>query len=262
MAPTETPIDGHVKASQSSGIAVESAKLQDLPEIVAIHAQTNPESYLTCLGTTVLSSMYRHFIRGRYGIGLVAKDESGKIAGVAIGCEYPRRFYRTLALAVLPAYLWTSAARLFRPGPVGVGPAKRYQSQDNLFPKQDIVYFTQLNVAPAFQRRRVGSALAHAMYDEAVLRGHCAVYLITDRDNTSVRALHEKMGCKLVREFTTPAGIERCLYHKELGPSLLLPYQTDGHPVYTGSQKFCAHSRHRSELMQTGGTGFQPVYQQ
>ena len=53
MAPTETPIDGHVKTSQSAGIAVESAKLQDLPEIVAIHAQTNPESYLTLSRTSL-----------------------------------------------------------------------------------------------------------------------------------------------------------------------------------------------------------------
>jgi len=219
MAPTETLIDGHAKTSNSETIAVESAKLQDLPEIVEIHTQTNPESYLTLLGRPVLLSIYKHFIRHSYGIALVAKNEFGQIAGVAIGCEYPRRFYRRLALAVLPAYLWTSAARLFRPGSVGAGPAKRYRSQDNLFPKQDIVYFTQLNVAPAFQRRRVGSALAHAMYDEAVGRGHCEVYLITDRDNSSVRALHEKMGCKLIREFRTPAGIERCLYLKELAPA-------------------------------------------
>ena len=219
MAPTETPVDGHAETSNSAGIAVESAKLQDLAEIVAIHTQTNPDSYLTLLGKPVLSSMYKHFMRHPYGIALVAKDQSGEIAGVAIGCEYPRRFYRGLALSVLPAYLWTSLLRLFRSGSVGVGPAKRYQSQDNLFPRQDILYFTQLNVSPAFQRRRVGSALAHAMYDEARRRGRCAVYLITDRDNTSVRALHEKMGCKLVREFTTPAGIERCLYLKELAPA-------------------------------------------
>jgi ribosomal protein S18 acetylase RimI-like enzyme len=204
--------------SQSSGITVESAKLQDLPEIVEIHTQTNPDSYLTLLGKPVLLSMYKHFIRHPYGIALVAKDDRGEIGGVAIGCEYPRRFYRRLALAVAPAYLWTLPARIFRSGPSGAGPAKRYQSQDNLFPRQDILYFTQLNVAEAFQRRRVGSALAGAMYDEALRRGHCEVYLITDRDNSSVRALHEKMGCKLVREFTTPAGIQRCLYLKELEP--------------------------------------------
>ena len=208
----------HTNTTIPSTISVESARFEDLSDIVTIHIQTNPESYLTLLGKPVLFSMYRHFIRHPYGIGLVAKDETGEIAGVAIGCEYPRRFYRRLALAVLPAYLWTSLARLFRRGSVGVGPAKRYQHQDNLFPKQDIVYFTQLNVSPAFQRRRVGSTLARATYDETMHRGYCTAYLITDRDNASVRALHEKMGCKLVREFTTPAGTTRCSVINELAP--------------------------------------------
>jgi ribosomal protein S18 acetylase RimI-like enzyme len=200
---------------------VEPARLEDVSEMVRIHAATNPDSYLTQLGQSVLSSIYRHFIRDSKGIALVAKDGSTQaVAGAAIGCEYPRRFYRRLALATLPAYICSSAMRLFSKESLGVGPAKRYQHQDRLFPKQDIVYFTQLNVSLTFQRRRVGSTLASAMYEEARSRGHLVVYLITDQDNASVRALHERMGCILVREFKTPSGISRCLYVKKLESSL------------------------------------------
>lgn len=161
--------------------------------------------------------MYRHFIRNPKGIALVAKDESTQaVAGVAIGCEYPRRFYRGLALAMLPAYIWSSIIRFFSRDSLGVGATKRYQHQDRLFPSQDIVYFTQVNVSPDFQKRLVGSLLSEAMYEEARRRGHCVVYLITDRDNAPMRALQARMGSIVVREFKTPSGISRCLYLKEL----------------------------------------------
>lgn len=217
--PTNTiAADSHAEMPLGTAIAVTHASIRDVPEMAALHAQTNPRSYLTLLGAPVLLSMYRHFTRSSYGIALVAKDAKGRMAGVAIGCERPHRFYRGLGLAMLPAYAWSLISQWFAQGSSGVGPAKRYRHQNNLFPRQDIVYFTQLNVAPTFQKLRVGSTLARAIYDEAIRRGYHSVYLITDRDNAPMRALQAKMGCKLVDQFTTPAGIQRCLYLKELGP--------------------------------------------
>lgn len=217
MITQKVSADGQNELSRSSMIVTEPADPEDLTEMVELHIQANPDSYLTGLGRPVLSSIYKYYICNPRGIALLAKDSATRsIAGVAVGCDHPRRFFRRLAMASLPAYLWTVLSQLLHRDLPNVGATKRYQHQVNLFPTQDIVYFSQLHVSPSFQRRRVGSTLALAMYDEVKRRGYRTVYLITDQDNASVRALHEKMGCGLVKEFTTPSGVDRCLYIKEL----------------------------------------------
>ncbi len=210
-------------------IEVRPARPEDLPEIVEIHVQTNPDSYLTVLGKPVLSSMYRHFIYNGRGIALVAQDASSQaLVGVAIGCEYPRRFYRGLTLAMLPAYMWSSIRRRFAHKLLGVGLVRSCIRQESLSPERDVVCFTQLNVSPGFQRRGVGGMLATAMYNEARNRGHLAIYLINNQENDSLRTLYEKMGCTLVHKFTTRSGIPRCLYLRNLeaGPNAMLGQET------------------------------------
>jgi ribosomal protein S18 acetylase RimI-like enzyme len=148
---------------------------------------------------------------------VVAVDEATKnLAGVAIGCVNVKTFYRKLGLYLSYQYIKSCCRAFLHESASQVGVAGRYKGQVGLFPESDASYFTQLNVSPDFQRRRVGSRLAEYFYQQVLSRGLKRVYLITDEDNHQVRALHEKMGCVLIKEFITPSGIRRCLYAKDL----------------------------------------------
>jgi ribosomal protein S18 acetylase RimI-like enzyme len=202
---------------QQDSIIIEPSRSEDVAAMVNIHIRTNPDAYLTYLGRDFLFAMYRCFMRDPRAFSLVARDQvRGGLAGVAIGCVEVRSFYRKLSVCVAYPYMKSRLTACLRGRSLGVGIGQRYRHQAEIFPDGDIAYFTQLNVSPDFQRRRVGSRLAGQFYREVSQRGIKRVYLITDEDNFSVRKLHEKMGCVLEKTYTTPADIKRCLYKKDL----------------------------------------------
>lgn len=208
--------------SLSEQILFTNANMSYVDQMVQLHERTNPASFLTALGSDFLRAMYARFIRDRDGIAVIAVDlETNSIAGSAIGCSQVKWFYRKLGFFLCFSYAKSRFISLCNRQHLRVGAAKRYQGQVVLFPDANAAYFTQLNVSPDFQRRGVGSDLAAYFYSEVRLRGLDRVYLITNADNNSVRNLHEKMGCTLVKEFTTPANINRCLYTKSI--SLMEP---------------------------------------
>jgi ribosomal protein S18 acetylase RimI-like enzyme len=206
-----------IKIDKTDQIVFRKADLCDLPQMVEIHMRTNPQAYLTSLGSDFLRAMYTRFILDSSGISVIAVDEAtNNVAGVAIGCVNVKTFYRKLGLYLTYQYIKSCCRSLLHASPSKVGIARRYRGQVELFPESDASYFTQLNVSPDFQRKRVGSRLAEHFYQQVLSRGLKRVYLITDEDNHEVRALHEKMGCVLIKEFMTPSEIRRCLYAKDL----------------------------------------------
>jgi ribosomal protein S18 acetylase RimI-like enzyme len=207
----------HTLLSPSEKILFTSADMAYVDQMVQLHERTNPTSFLTSLGSDFLRAMYARFIRDSDGIAVIAVDpETDRLAGTAIGCTRVKWFYRKLGLFLCFSYAKSRLNSLYRRQHLNVGAAKRYQGQVVLFPDPNAAYFTQLNVSPDFQRRGVGTDLAAHFYSEVRFRGLDRVFLITDADNASVRSLHEKMGCTLVKEFTTPANISRCLYTQSI----------------------------------------------
>ncbi|HMK33946.1 MAG TPA: GNAT family N-acetyltransferase [Desulfomonilaceae bacterium] len=206
--------------NRSNGIKITVPRIEDLSLMVELHIKTNPEAYLTSLGRRFLTGMYKRFIKDPRAVSFIARDElSANIAGVALGCVKVRSFYRTMGLHLAHYYVGSFISARLNGRNLGVGLAERYKHQSGVLPdEKNMAYFTQLNVSPDFQRRRVGSRLATQFYEEVKSRGADKVYLITNEDNASVRSLHEKMGCSMVKTYVTPSHIGRCLYVKNLGP--------------------------------------------
>ena len=183
-------------------------ELRDLSECVEIHMASFPGFFLSSLGRSFLTILYRGYVTDRDGIALVYVDPgTNKAVATAVGVARPSQFYwrqllwhgHQYALAALPAVLRSPriVTRLLR---AIAKPAVVSKERDS-------AEWSSMAVVPAFRRCGIAGQLTEAMKDEARKRGAAYLYGWTDEvGNDPINRHHKKAGAHYIKQFRTPEG--------------------------------------------------------
>jgi ribosomal protein S18 acetylase RimI-like enzyme len=178
-------------------IVVRTARLEDVPAIVAIHQRAFPGFLLTVLGPRFLTLMYRGHLTVSGGSLDVAVEHDARIVGFLAAASAPSRFFNGLrrrhglamGLAMIPGLLrhpWWCAGRLAN--------ALFYRG-DRPPALHDHWLISSLAVAPAVGGRGAGRALVEACCQQALHAGAYGVYLQTDQEaNGATLGFYAKLG--------------------------------------------------------------------
>lgn len=191
--------------TETRGIRVRTANVDDIPAIAAVHTEAFPGFFLTRLGTGFLRAYYHAVLRFDGGRIYVAADDA-RIVGFVAGFIDPSQFYRTIRRSP-----WNFAAPLatglvWRPWLVGSVLARigavvvRGRRAGGQAKAASRVELSSLAVRPSVRGRGVGRRLVQAFIDS--VRGTPATFvsLTTDaRENDEVNAFYERFGFGLAR---------------------------------------------------------------
>lgn len=189
-------------------------KATDAYEVVPIHIDSFPDSFLTRLGKPALIKLYQEFSNN--GFGYVYRDED-KVAGFLAGtCSSVESFYQGLikknllnfALAIPSAVIqnpsllnliWIRINRLFRPPEFeSVQTEPEYdliQNSDGL-----IAFALTLGVSPQCRGKGVGKKLWIHLLHDLPDRGVEAILASVRSDNDITNNFYTKMGFKKVAQ--------------------------------------------------------------
>jgi ribosomal protein S18 acetylase RimI-like enzyme len=174
---------------------IRNARSGDVPGVVRAHCAAFPGFFLTLLGETFLSHLYRAFLEQQAGTLLVAVVDDD-VVGFAAGTRSPQTFFRSMRRNQ-GGRMAISALRGLLRRPVRVAQrmiaAVRYRGDH----PRDLPGFwllSSLGVVPDHAGSGVGSALLRRFCDLAARDG-VGVYLLTDVDqNDRVLGFYRRCG--------------------------------------------------------------------
>jgi GNAT superfamily N-acetyltransferase len=186
-------------------IRVRPLRTTEICVAVETHRSAFPDFFLSFLGPSFLSLLYRFYIQGDTEVALAAEC-SGQVVGTVIGTCDPRGFYKRLAVRHLLAFAWASLVPLLSQ------PSLSFRLVRALLYRGDApagmeggALLASVCVNPHFKRQGIGRKLVHAFEAEVWDRGAGFIYLLTDReDNLPAQAFYEKVGWTIESEFMTP----------------------------------------------------------
>lgn len=194
---------GKDKASNNLG----KIRPEDIDQLAVLHRQAFPGYFLSRLGESFLRQFYRGFLSDPSAITCVARDNTGKVLGAAVGSADPNGYFGRLlrrrwfgfALASLVHVVSSpkEAPRLLR--------AVAYRG-DSSGPISGAL-LSSIFVAPGGQGKGTGKDLLQAWVREASSSEASKAYLSTDaEDNEEVRRFYESTNWILDRTYSTREG--------------------------------------------------------
>lgn len=179
----------------------------DVDEAARMHLQAFPSFFLSQLGERFVREFYRGFLAVG-SVTVVARDDNGAMAGVAVGHVHPQGFFGRLIMRRWFAFAWASlglllsrpshAPRLLR--------AVTYRGQTGDYTPAGAL-LSSICVDPAVRGRSVGSTLLEAWVEEMYESGATTAYLVTDaNDNHGVNGFYRGAGWDLHHSYLTPEG--------------------------------------------------------
>jgi len=189
-------------------------KTNDIHDVVEIHIDSFPDSFLTQLGKPALKKLYEEFSQN--GFGYVYRDD-GKVAGFLAGTTTPvEKFYQDLikknilnftfaipvAVIQRPSVLnliWIRINRLFRnPQYDSINTEPEYDLIQSS--KGQIAYALTLGVAPQSRGKGIGKKLWNHLLHGLPNRGVEAILASVRSDNDITNNFYTKMGFKQIAQ--------------------------------------------------------------
>lgn len=206
----------------TSAIQYRDATSNDIEGIVATHIAAFPTFFLTRLGPSFLTQLYRAFREVPSGVCVVAMSD-GEVVGFVSGTLQPEGFFRKLLRSRWAGFLFSGAGALLK-HPFVVGArflsALRYRGESPEKLQGTGALLSSIAVSPQCGGRGVGSSLI----DEFVARGRAAgcsyIFLTTDaNENEKVTGLYERYGFKRESFMTRQDGRRMIRYVLQLDGS-------------------------------------------
>lgn len=205
--------EGAVPIDQTarSPISVRTGVEADARRAAELHAGRITEGFLSFLGPSFLTRLYRRICRSPHGFLLVAVADSGseangagEAAGFVAGSTDLGHLYRSFlwhdglaaALAAAPRLLsgWRRVAETLRHGA---------STADGTGRGAELL---AIAVDAGRQTRGVGTQLVSAFLDQVTAQGGEAAYVVVAADNPGAIRLYERAGFVLQSEFELHAG--------------------------------------------------------
>lgn len=182
--------------------------LEDCPKAVEIHLQAFEGFFLSLLGPSFLSLLYKSIIEDDSGIAFVAKKNE-QILGFVAGTIQPTGFYSRLIKRHLFEFFLSSLFAFYKNPEIAPRLFRALKKPGQSVPKENCATLMSIAVDPICQSSGVGKELVTAFLEEARSKGSKYVNLTTDAiNNENVNRFYLRMGFELFRSFTTPEGRE------------------------------------------------------
>jgi GNAT superfamily N-acetyltransferase len=180
-------------------------RASDAKALARIHRQAFPGFFLSSLGESFLSELYRGFAGDPSAITVVVRDAEGLACGAAVGSTEPAGFYRRLLKRRWPGFVAASVhAAIINPAAVPrLLRAILYRGE---LPSMDQwALLSSVCLGPALQGSGVGRQLATRWLEQAKMMGAIRVFLTTDADsNDAINRFYIAQGWTLAGDYVTP----------------------------------------------------------
>lgn len=173
-------------------------------EIVIIHSASFPNSFLTELGASFLTTYFKACIKNRDTISVCAINHREKIIGYCIGSKKSKGYHKSL-LFNSPIRFMIIAVILLCSRPKSLlRLMKNLEKIENRIDDGNYAELHSIAVDPKVGRRGIGGKLLTQFEHSAKLSGCEKIALTTDKlENESVLAFYRKAGYELYYELAT-----------------------------------------------------------
>lgn len=169
--------------------------------VAALHAEGQPETFLTRLGPAFLRALYAQMAASPHALGYVALDGE-EVVGVVTGTTDSSAVFRDLMLRRGWSLVGPVAkALLRRPSLIAqVVQTWFYPAKMPAEPGEAELFF--IGTRAARRGEGIGSALFAALVEALRQRGVKAMGLLVDEGNTVAKDFYRRRGMRAVRSFT------------------------------------------------------------
>lgn len=173
----------------------------DSASVGMLHATGIGTGFLSSLGTSFLTPLYREMIDHEDSVVLVAEDASGLIGFIAGSIDTTAFYRRFLSRSGFRALL-SSALRLMRPTSLRMAWETFKYGQDKATGPELLA----ISVIPEVRRLGVGDRLVSELLERLSERGSSEVNVVVAESNRGARALYERAGFDVERSMEVHAG--------------------------------------------------------
>jgi colanic acid biosynthesis glycosyl transferase WcaI len=195
------------------GLVLEPLNWSHLDEVVTLHQNAFPDSFLTLLGPGFLRELYSGFLMDPLVIATIGRLENGTVLGSVVGPLLPNGFFRRLLQRRWWAFCLNSL-RMMVAHPTSIPRLARALFYRGGAPDEtDRALLSTISVSPLAQRRGVGRALLEHWRDLARRCGCPGCFLTTDAEkNDTVNRFYLSLGWDLHSTYATPEHRRMNLY--------------------------------------------------
>lgn len=178
----------------------------DCRSIVDIHLRSFQGFFLTFMGASFLTLLYRATITDPSGIGIIA-EQNNKITGFVTGTSQPSGFYNRLLKKHLLGFGVASLQGFLRKPSILPRLLRAFSMPGQPLPAENCSTLMSVAVDPDCQNQGVGKLLVNAFLEEARSRESQFVNLTTDSvNNEATNHFYQTLGFELFRKYSTPEG--------------------------------------------------------
>ena len=185
---------------------IETADAAQIRTIAELHTRAFPQFFLTQLGISFLSTLYRGYVEDENS-GIFLAEEQGRLVGfLAYSNNYPQ-FYKNLIKYHLPKFAACAALAAIRHPSFIKRLLRAFKKSDSVVKQEQYVELASICVEPTAEGKGVGSALIDALKRIVDFEKYAYINLETDAaDNERTNRFYVNNGFVLERQYITAEG--------------------------------------------------------
>ena len=185
---------------------IESANAAEIRAIAELHTRAFPQFFLTQLGVSFLSTLYKGYVEDENSGILLADEQGGLIGFLAYSNNYPQ-FYKNLIRYHLPKFAACAALAAIRHPSFIKRLLRAFKKSGSVVKQEQYVELASICVEPTAEGKGVGSALIDALKRIVDFEKYAYINLETDAvDNERANRFYARNGFALAGQYTTAEG--------------------------------------------------------
>ena len=190
-------------------VAVEKVKKYNeevIDTVSDLHLDAFPDFFLTNLGKSFISLLYRCYVEDKESGIIVAKDEEEIVGFIAYSNDYPA-FYKNLIRKHCMKFALCSLGALVKHPSFSKRLLGAFRKSDDVKKEEKYVEIASICVDPKKSKKGTGTLLMEYIKNDVDFDTYAYINLETDADNNDgVNKFYVKNSFKLERTYTTREG--------------------------------------------------------
>jgi ribosomal protein S18 acetylase RimI-like enzyme len=190
---------------QSTSVLIRPAAIFEARTVARLHIETIDSGFLSSLGPSFLTLLYRVLVSSRMGTVLVA-DDGNTVVGFIAGVDDTGAFYKEFLRKHLIEALVRMVPSLIRPGTWRrIWETFRYGSSEKESVAAELL---AMGVAPSARRKGLGSRLVDALLDEAAVNDVDVMKVVVGATNSAAIDMYKASGFGTAQVTEVHQGVE------------------------------------------------------
>lgn len=204
LSPRSSELTKDTNVSEAS--LVRPMHFDDVISVVTVHLAAFQGFFLTFLGRSFLTELYKAIIADSSGIAIVY-ERDGQIIGFVAGTTQASGFYRRILRQRWWRFGIASVVPMVRRPQIAFHLLRAFRLPQQTSTMADLGTLMSIAVSPVHQTHGAGKALVAQFLHEARSRGLKHVNLFTDRvNNEAANRFYQGLGFVCIRDYVTPEG--------------------------------------------------------